>query len=184
MKIINTADHYGLITVLVHWICALGVIALFALGIWMGELGYYDKWYRSAPHLHKSFGVVLVFLFFLRLVWRLYNPKTLALQSHKPWEKISSKITHALFYLLLFSMFASGYFITTAKGQALEVFSLLSIPSVFSGLDNLEDLAGTIHKVIAFSIIGLAVLHAIAALKHHFVDKDKTLLRMLGKNKI
>ncbi len=182
MKIKNTENSYGLVAVLFHWVIALGVIGLFALGLWMDGLTYYDKWYRTAPHVHKSLGVLLIFLVVVRLAWRLYNSRPAELVSHKRWEKIIARITHFLFYLLLFSMFFSGYLITTAKGQSLDVFDWFSIPAVVSDGENLEDIAGEIHESIAFTIIGLAIVHALAALKHHFIDRDKTLLRMLGKS--
>lgn len=182
MRIKNTKTSYGLVAVIFHWLIALGVVGLFALGLWMDGLGYYDEWYRTAPHLHKSVGVLLISLVAVRLGWRLYNTRPAELESHARWEKIIAKVTHGLFYLLLFSMFISGYLITTAKGQALDVFNWFSIPAVVSSDENLEDLAGEIHELLAFTIIGLAIVHALAALKHHFIDKDKTLLRMLGRS--
>lgn len=181
MQIKNAKSRYGLVAILFHWIIAVGVIGLFALGLWMDDLGYYDKWYRTAPHLHKSFGVLLIVLVALRLIWRLYNVRPAELESHKPWERVLAKITHLLFYLLLFSMLVTGYLITTAKGQALDVFNWFSIPSLVTSEANLEDIAGEIHEIIAFTIIGLAIAHALAALKHHFIDRDSTLLRMLGR---
>jgi cytochrome b561 len=74
----------------------------------------------------------------------------------------------------------SGYLISTADGRAVEVFGWFSIPATLSGLENQEDIAGEIHEWLAFTLIGLVMLHALAATKHHFINRDATLKRMLG----
>jgi cytochrome b561 len=75
----------------------------------------------------------------------------------------------------------SGYLISTADGRAVDVFDWFSIPATIHGYDNQEDIAGLVHLVLAISLISLVTLHAAAALKHHFIDRDRTLLRMSGK---
>lgn len=180
MTIRNTTQHYGWISIAMHWLMAVAVVALFAVGLWMEDLDYTHPWYKILPHWHKSVGVLLVCLLVARFIWRLSNPTPRAPQHHKRWEKIVAPIVHYCFYVLILLMFPSGYLITTAKGQGLDVFNWFTIPSFVQGIDNLEDLAGEIHELIAFTIIGLAVIHAAGALKHHFIDKDATLKRMLG----
>ena len=81
----------------------------------------------------------------------------------------------------MFFIIISGYFISTADGRGIEVFSLFEIPGFGSFIENQEDIAGEIHKWLAYTLIGLSLLHGFAALKHHFVDKDDTLNRMIGK---
>ncbi len=179
MGIKNTENSYGGVAILFHWLAACGVIFLFSLGLWMDGLGYYDKYYRAAPHLHKSIGVLLVLLFVIRFIWRVINIQPRALASHKPWEVTIAKTVHYIFYLLIIGMFISGYLITTAEGAALEVFSWFSLPASITGIANLEDMAGEVHEFLAYTLILLVVLHMLAALKHHFLDKDSTLIRML-----
>jgi cytochrome b561 len=89
-------------------------------------------------------------------------------------------LAHGLLYLLLFALMVSGYLISTADGRGLEVFDWFAIPATLSGLKGQEDLAGEVHLYLAWSLILLAALHALAALKHHFIDRDITLKRMLG----
>jgi Cytochrome B561 len=177
----NDSNSYGWLHVLLHWWTALAVVGLFALGLWMHDLDYYHEWYRTAPYIHKSVGVVLILTLIFRFYWRLNNGVPNSIETHKSWEKKLAKLMHWLFYGLIFSMFFSGYFITTAKGQSLEVLGFIAIPATLTGIENLEDIAGEIHELTAFSIIWLAVLHAVAAIKHHLVDKDRTLLRILGR---
>lgn len=169
---------------LLHWITAVAVIGLFILGLWMVGLNYYDPWYRRAPDIHKSVGVTLILITLIRLVYRFSVPYPGSLANHSKLEKLAAKLVHIAIYGLLFVMFISGYLITTAQGDPLIVFGgLLSIPSTVSGIDNLEDLAGEIHEITAYTLIGLAVLHAAAALKHHVIDKDDTLRRMISRGK-
>ena len=178
----NTHGSYGLISISLHWLIALGVFTLFGLGLWMVGLTYYSPYYRSAPDLHRSLGVLVVGFMILRLVWKLYNPKVQPLTSHKTWEQRLAKLTHALMYLLVIGLGVSGYMISTASGQPLMVFNLLSIPAIDFGIAYQEDIAGDLHEIIAWSLIGLVVIHVLGALKHHFIDRDATLKRMLSSN--
>jgi cytochrome b561 len=117
----------------------------------------------------------------VRLLWRLLDPPPAPLPSHAAWERRAAGIAHRLLYLLLFAVMFSGYLISTADGRPLEVFGLFSIPAAVSGIENQEDIAGWVHLLLASSLVGLALLHALAALKHNFLDRDRTLLRMLGR---
>jgi len=181
----NTQSRYGLVTIISHWLTAITVVGLFILGLWMTDLTYYDPWYKQGPDIHRSIGILLAMLVIGRLLWRLANVQPLPLPSHRNWEKRAARMTHVSLYLLMLVMFASGYLITTAEGQALDVFTWFSLPAVVTGgevgVENLPDVAGLVHEVVAFTLIGLAAVHALAALKHHFFDKDRTLVRMLGK---
>jgi cytochrome b561 len=176
----NDSNGYGLVAVSLHWLVALTVIGQFGLGLWMRSLGYYDTWYRLGPWWHKGIGVMLCAVLVLRLVWRWSNPRPAHLPSHKPYERLAAGFAHALLYLLLFAIILSGYLISTADGRGLEVFDWFTIPATLSGLEQQEDIAGEIHLCLAWAVIGLAALHALAALKHHFIDRDTTLIRMLG----
>lgn len=174
----NSADTYGITSRLIHWLSALTVIGLFALGLWMVGLDYYHDWYRTAPDIHRSAGILLIGLTILRLAWYGISPRPRPLSSHSTQRRIAISVHH-LMVLLLFVMFFSGYLITTAQGDKLYVFDWFTLPAVITGIDNLEDTAGVVHKWSAFTLIGLAVLHALAAIKHHFINKDNTLRRML-----
>ncbi|WP_075187410.1 cytochrome b [Teredinibacter haidensis] len=181
MSLNNTKERYGWLHVTIHWLSAITIIGLFLMGLWMSRLDYYDSWYQTAPAIHKSIGFVLVILTLFRLFWRSYGGVPGTLESHKNWEKLSSKLIHAFFYLAILIMFVSGYLITTAKGQALDVLGFISIPAIVSGIEGLEHLAEEVHEVTAFSIMWIAGLHALAAFKHHIFDKDRTLVRILGR---
>lgn len=159
---------------------ALLVTGLFILGLWMVELTYYDDWYRTAPDIHRSVGMILLLMIVLHLLWKIKNAKPAGLATYTDFENQASRVTHILIYLLLLLIIISGYLISTADGRGIEVFGLFEVPAIVYGIEKQEDISGQIHLVLAVSLMLLVVLHAAAALKHHFVDKDKTLKRMLG----
>lgn len=171
-------QHWPLAIVVVHWLSVITVFALFALGLWMVELTYYSEWYRTAPHWHRSIGLLLAFATLVRLVsrWLLSAPQPLA----AGWQARAASWMHRLLYLGLWVLFGSGYLISTADGRGIAIFNWITLPSLGALIDNQEDLAGDVHAVAAWALVTLALLHAAAALKHHFFDKDSTLLRMMG----
>lgn len=182
MPLRNDARRFGLVSVVLHWGVALTVFGLFGVGLWMVGLDYYSPWYQQAPFLHKSVGVVLFAVMLLRLVWRWISPPPPALATHARWERIGAHLGHLALYLLVFAILISGYLISTADGRPVSVFGLFEVPATLSGLDRQEDIAGAVHYWLAWTLIALVVVHAAAALKHHFIDRDVTLLRMLGRS--
>ncbi|OOZ39282.1 cytochrome b [Solemya pervernicosa gill symbiont] len=176
----NSFNDWGWLAIGFHWLTAVAVFGLFGLGLYMTGLTYYDPGYRSWPDLHRSIGVLLFVLIVARLIWRRIDRHPEPLASHAPWERVLAKRVHAVIYLLLFAVMVSGYLISTADGRGVEVFGLFTIPATISGIDKQEDIAGLIHLWLASILIGTALLHAAAALKHHFIDRDRTLRRMLG----
>ncbi|PIE43912.1 MAG: cytochrome B [Gammaproteobacteria bacterium] len=179
MNLKNTRDCYGIVAILVHWLTALVVFGLFAMGLWMTDLSYYDPWYRTAPHYHKSVGILLALLFGFRIIWRLINIQPELPASVSIWEKHLATVVHVGIYGLFLLLATSGYLISTADGRSIEVFNWFEVPATITAIENQEDIAGDIHRYMAFALLGLTVLHALAALKHHFLDRDSTLKRMI-----
>ena len=177
----NSPSHYGLVSVVLHWLVALTVFGLFGVGFWMVDLSYYSEWYRTAPHWHKSIGILLAIVMLFRVLWRYLSPAPQALASHKGWEKRTSGGVQFCLYLAIFALVASGYLISTEDGRPIAVFTWFDVPALGALFANQADIAGLVHEYVAYSLITLAVLHGLAALKHHFVDKDNTLKRMFGR---
>ncbi|UHQ56714.1 MULTISPECIES: cytochrome b [Microbulbifer] len=176
----NSKQQYGWMAIALHWLMAPAIIGMFALGWWMRQLSYYDPWYRQGPEIHKGIGILLLALLLLRLVWKAMNPHPQDVPGTPRWQALAARAAHGGLYLLLLAIMVSGYLISTADGRAISVFGWFEVPATLQGLANQEDLAGEIHEVLAWTLMGLVALHALAALKHHFVDRDATLRRMLG----
>lgn len=181
MQLRNSAHTYGWVSIVLHWLVAVAVFALFGLGLWMMDLGYYDPWRQTAPFLHKSIGVALFALMLARLLWRWSNPRVAPVPNHDAKTQWAARLGHGALYLGLFALMISGYLISTADGRGIEFFGLFSVPAVLSGLPRQEDIAGAVHLYLAWGLVCLALVHALAALKHHLIDRDSTLLRMLGR---
>lgn len=180
MKWRNSSSQYGLVSMSIHWLVALAVFVLFGLGLWMTGLTYYSEWYRTAPALHKSIGVVVFALMVLRVCWRIALPQPAAISTHSDLVRLLSRLGHGLLYLGIFTVLISGYLISTADGRAVSVFGWFEVPALVTGLPDQADIAGAVHLYVAWGLVVFAVLHALAALKHHVFDRDDTLKRMLG----
>ena len=179
----NSETRYGIVAKLFHWLMAILIIAIFALGLYMVELSYYDRWYKDSLEIHKSTGLLIALLWLLRLTWKKTSiaPKTLSLHA---WETKIAHLAHFGLYLLMALICVSGYLISTADGDGISFYGLFDVPASVTG-ENQEDTAGVIHKYLAWALIALVALHVAGALKHHFIDKDNTLRRMVpfGRNR-
>lgn len=179
MQIRNTSASYGWLAIVIHWSAALAVLGLFALGFWMVDLTYYDEWYRRAPNIHRSIGILLFALMVFRLLWRFSAASPNPVATHKRWEALSARAAHVVLYVLVFVAMVSGYLISTADGSSISVFDWFEVPSITGQIKGLEDTAGQVHYWSTWALVGLTLVHAAGALKHHFIDRDETLRRML-----
>ena len=179
MRLIDTTDRYGAVTIIIHWATALLVYGIFLSGLYMTGLDYAHPWYHRAPELHKSFGLLLFLLIIVRIAWRILTPKP-EMVPMPGWESTVATIVHWSFYPLLFLIPVCGYLISTADARGVEFFGLFEVPALFTGSEGQEDTAGAVHLYLALFTIALSGLHGAAALKHHFIEKDATLKRILG----
>lgn len=177
----NTDNNFGLVTILIHWVMALLIIGLFILGKYMLDLDYYDAYYQIAPWWHKSFGLLVFLLLLYRIVWKLINPKVKPLQSYKTYEIKLATFIQLSMYLVLLICCISGMIISTTKEATLSFFGLLDVPTLFTVGKEQVMIIEKIHEYSTLTLIILASLHMLAALKHHFLDKDLTLTRILPK---
>lgn len=176
----DSQASYGRISILLHWISAVAIVGLFGLGIYMVELTYYDPLYNRLPMLHKSIGMLHALAFGLWVGWRLTNPWPAPVAGTSAAEaRIARGVKHVLYWLIAV-VIVSGYLIPTAGGAPISVFDWFELPALVRDLPRQEDVAGLVHRYAAYGLIALAGLHAAAALKHHWIDRDDTLRRMLG----
>jgi cytochrome b561 len=172
---------YNPVARIIHWVSAVVVIGMFAVGLWMVDLSYYSEWYRTAPHWHKSIGMLLALLTLFRIVWKHVTPSPKVEGS--AIEVTGAKVVHLAMYVALIALFVSGYLISTEDGRGIDVFNLFTVPGAGALFENQADTAGVIHFYAGWALILMAAAHALAALKHHFINKDNTLRKMIGASK-
>ncbi len=178
MRIKNTNDRYGIVAVTFHWLMALLVIGLLCVGLYMTSLKI------SAQKLqlygwHKEFGLLVLFLVIIRLSWRFININPTLPSSIPAWQRF---IAHAVQWALLGFMIAmpiTGWLVTSAAGLAPSFFGLFVLPTLVAPDDHLRHVFADMHEWIAYGLIATICAHVGAALKHHFIDKDDVLRRML-----
>ncbi|MGR5117559.1 cytochrome b [Vibrio astriarenae] len=174
-------NQYNVVSRILHWVSALVIIGMFAVGLWMVDLSYYSEWYRTAPHWHKSVGILIVATTLFRLLWNKVV-KTPQIDG-TPLIRMAAHLGHLALYALILVIGISGYLISTEDGRGIEVFDWFTVPGLGQLFEGQADLAGEIHFYAAWSLILLAAGHALAAIKHHVVDKDDTLRKMIGASK-
>lgn len=179
----SSANQYAALAKWLHWLSAVAVVGLFALGLWMVDLSYYHTWYQTAPELHVSVGVCLGLLTLLRLLYRALYPYPPAIAGGARGQVVAAKAAHVSLYLLLLALLISGYLIVTAEGEPLSVFGVVHLPALLNSDNNLQDSAGQLHEWLAYAVMILAAIHSAAALYHHYVIRDNTLLRMVTRGK-
>lgn len=155
------------------------VITLLSLGLWMKNLGYYHPWYFRAPQLHMALGMVLLLLTVIRVILRILRGRSELERGIGFGEAVLTFVVQGSLYLLLLSIVVAGYLSATADGQSVDMFGWFEIPAVINGLSNQADLAREMHRWLAYGLVIMVTLHVLGVLKRHFVNKDRTLLRMM-----
>lgn len=181
MLIRNSADRFGLVTKLLHWLIAILIIFLIWLGWYMVDLTYYDKWYNASLAWHKALGMLVLGLGIAKIGWQLYSPPARAVAAMRAWERRASVIMHVLLLALMLLIPVTGYLISTSDGKSVSVFGWFLIPALIPVGPGLRDLAIDAHFWLAYSGAVLILGHVAAALKHQFFDRDGTLARMLWR---
>lgn len=178
MMIKNSEQRFGIITILFHWLMAILIIGLLALGVYMTRIPI-SATKLKLYGLHKEFGVLALFLVFIRIVWRIININP-SLSSLPRWERIAARAMHYLFYLLMFAVPISGWLLTSSAGLPVSFFGLFILPDVVAANDSSLQLYIAIHKWLAYGLMVAITGHIAAALKHHFINKDDILRRMVS----
>lgn len=193
-----SATRYTKTAVVLHWLIAIAIFAMFALGWFMTDLpkeapkqsafdlfnwGIYT-WQTSEEisprsfyfNLHKSIGVTIAALILIRILWRVINKPPALLTSYKAWERKLATGTHHLLYVLMIALPASGLIMSVYSKYGIKWFGMPFI----SGLDNkaMREFYTQAHYVIGIILLVIVGTHILGALKHKFVDKDETMKRI------
>ena len=192
-------DRYTKTAIILHWLLALGIFGMLALGWFMTDLpreapkqSTYDlfnwgiyTWQLSEEasprtfyfNLHKSIGITLLFFIVIRVIWRISHKPPAALKSYKAWERKLSTGAHHLLYLLMLVVPLSGLIMSIASKYGVKWFGL----DFIAGIDSkpLREIFHEVHEIAGIIILLIIAIHILGALKHKFIDKDETMKRML-----
>ena len=178
MAMRNSWQTWGSLSIGLHWLTLIFILSLAIVGLFMTELAN-GPLKIQVYALHKSFGLTVLGLTIIRLVWRLFSITPKITANMPAWQNLIAKLTHGLLYLLLFAMPISGWLYNSAAGFPLKYFGLFKLPKLSDYNPELKQLAGDAHETFFYILAMLMLIHAGAALKHHYLDKDNTLTRML-----
>jgi cytochrome b561 len=179
MALRNTTLRWGALAQAFHWLVVALILTQFTL-ITLAERQPELSSQQIALILnHKSVGITILMLATLRLAWRVLNPTPVLPDTLKPYERFLAKFTHAALYGLIFAMPLSGWLMSSARNFSVSWFGLFPLPNLVGQDKKLYDTLHETHEVLAVTLIVVATLHVLAALKHHFFLKDDVLRRML-----
>ncbi|MGI9295624.1 MAG: cytochrome b/b6 domain-containing protein [Pseudomonadales bacterium] len=179
---LKNSSSYAWPAQLLHWSVAALIVTQFVLGNLAERAEDNDAKMAQLTLLsnHKSVGITILMLALLRVVWRLLSPPP-ALPSTMPgWQVLASKFSHRLLYVLIFVLPITGWLMSSASAYTVSWFNLFELPDLVAPSTELKETLLDAHHLFAELLFVLAVLHIAAALKHHFVDKDDILRRMMS----
>lgn len=176
------ASRYTATAKLLHWVMALMFFALLGLGFYMQGLPLSPQKLQFYSW-HKWAGVTVFLLAVLRLLWRATH-RPPALPDHMgSLERLGAKLGHCALYVLMVAIPLSGWLMSSAKGIQTVWFGVLPLPDLLDKNKEIGNALQTLHAVLNLSLIAVLLAHVAGALKHHFVDKDDVLTRMLPGHK-
>jgi cytochrome b561 len=182
----NTQVRYGGVAQSLHWLIVVLIVVQFVLAQ-LAEAAGDERAAHPAAALeqlawlarHKSVGLTIFALALVRLLWRWYSPPPPLPAAMPRWQVIGAKSTHFAFYALLLLMPMSGVVMSAAANFPVSYFGWFTIPNVVAPDETLKKVMEDWHEMLFDVLVVLAVVHIAAALKHHFVDRDGVLRRML-----
>lgn len=173
----NTDESFGLVSRLFHWVIFLMVVGMLIGGAVLEDLpgGAFKSLVMG---LHKSTGVAILLLMILRLWWRYVNPRPRDL-GPSAFENQLGRLMHIFLYVLLFLQPIFGILMSQAFGHSVTFFGLFTLPTLMGRNPGAGSVFSEMHEVTALLLTICVVIHAAAAVKHHYIDRDRTLMRMI-----
>lgn len=177
MNLRNTTLRYGAISQLFHWTIVVLIIVQFVLALLSEDAPLFRQLVLLARH--KSFGMLILGLAILRLLWRWTNPTPPVPATMPAWQRIVAHVTHVALYALLILQPLTGWLMSSARGFQVSFFNLFAFPDLIAANESTYNFLHNVHDTLAGTLFVVVLVHAAAALKHHFFDRDNILRRML-----
>jgi cytochrome b561 len=178
MSLRNTKRAWGSVSKTLHWLIVLLIINQWVIAARADSLPL-GLAKLEALAWHKSFGLTILMLAVARLLWRWLNPVPDLTAETRPWERVLAKLSHVLLYALIFALPVSGWLMSSAKNFPVSWFKLFQFPDLVAPDERLFQLMRNLHGVLFAALVVVALLHVAGALKHHFIDRNDVLRRML-----
>ena len=175
----NTPASWGSVSRWLHWILGAGIIGMIGYGWWMNHIPTRpDRFFHRA--IHAEIGYVVLFLTAIRLIWRGVNPTPRLPEKAPRWEKLAARVSHGLLYLTTILVAMLGWAMAGASAQNYtDFFGLFAVPQFTSPDRDAAHVYGHRHIFFAYVLLALIVLHVAAAVWHHFVRRDRVVMRMV-----
>jgi cytochrome b561 len=179
MHLRNSVQSYGAIPMSLHWLTVALVVLAWFLGTFGDDLPRGSA-SNAGMFVHVTAGLFIIALLVVRVLWRVVDaPPPAETTPLGGWIEVAGKLTHLALYVLLAATPIIGIVLQFAHGDALPVFGFTEIASPWiKDREFVRSIKG-IHEALAHALVILAVLHASAALIHHWIWHDRTLNRML-----
>jgi cytochrome b561 len=161
-----------------HWLSALLIFCGFSLGLFMTGLEFSPAKFRYYAW-HKWIGITIFLLTALRLAWRASHPPPALPATMPAWQVRATRIAHALLYALMLAIPLSGWVYSSATGVSVVYLGLLPLPDLVPKDREFARILLLVHQLLNFTLSAVVVAHVAAALKHHFVDGDDVLARII-----
>lgn len=177
-QIYNTRSEYGAVAKAFHWLMFILIAGLLTAGLLMtGMENSPDKFFIYG--LHKSFGIIVLLLAALRLIWKIRSLTPELPNAMSKLDKRAAHGAHWLLYALMFALPLSGWAMSSAAGFPVSVFGLFTLPDLAAPDKILKGIMHEAHWLLAYALMAIISVHAAAALWHHFYHRDNVLRRML-----
>ena len=170
--------RYTRTAIALHWLIALLILAALPLGLYMTGLKLSPVKLKLYAY-HKWLGITVALLAIARLAWRRHHPAPPPPPAMPAWQVQAATAIHHLLYLLMLLVPLVGWLMSSAKGFQTVYLGFIPVPDLLAKNEALGDLLAIIHASLAYLLAGLVAVHAAAALKHHLVDRDDVLTRIL-----
>jgi cytochrome b561 len=161
-----------------HWLMALLILLQSAVG-WIAHEMPRSPLKIDVMTGHKSLGITLLLLVFIRLLWRWRHPGPPVPEGSKFWEVWAARLSHAALYSLMLALPLSGWLAASTSIVPWKLWWVVPWPTIATANEHLHEIAGEVHEALVWCLTAVLIVHVAAALWHHFVKRDTVLVRML-----
>lgn len=181
----STPARFDRVAIFLHWTIGLGIVAVTAAEMLRGELPKGHAVREGLKFAHNPVGTIIFALVLVRIAWSLSHPAPEAPAGTTAWERRAAAASHLALYAMMIAIPLLGIIFTFARGRPIDfgLFQLAYPLHAVIGTATMKFLKG-LHEWLGQAILGLAFIHAAAALWHHYVRRDDVLIRMLPQRRL